>query len=276
MNTRRRVAASAAALATAVGGTALLPTQADAVGTIPTVNVFLGAKGLHMSTTTVHAGRVKFNARTPKGDHELQLLRLHKGYTPAQLGKDVNAGFQGNVAAVKRLDHRVTWLGGAETKPNHPGSYSVYLRPGTYFVVDQNGPGAARLRVVGTPVPRTGITSSSTIIGNIKDRFMAPKAIPHTGWTTFKDTSDEPHFVVFQHVKPNTTRAMVRKALRSNKQPAFALPGSTSAGVVSGSRHIQFHYKLRPGKYVIMCFWPSDENGMPHAFMGMFRFINLQ
>jgi hypothetical protein len=27
---------------------------------------------------------------------------------------------------------------------------------------------------------------------------------------------------------------------------------------------------------VLLCWWPSDENGMPHAMMGMFRFINLR
>lgn len=276
MNKLRRVAAMAAALATAVGGTSLLPAQAEAAGTIPTIRVSMGAKGVHMSTSTVHAGRVRFRAHTPQGDHSLQLLRLHKGYQPAQLRKDIGLAFQGNLAAIRRLDHRVTWLGGAETKPNRPGIYSVFLRAGTYFAVDQNGPGAARLRVVGTPAPRTGIGSTSTIMGNIKDRFVAPNAIPHRGWTTFKDTSDEPHFLVFQHVKPGTTRAMVRKALRSNSRPPFQLPGSTSSGVVSGGKQIQFHYNLPAGKYVILCFWPSDETGMPHAFMGMFRFVNLR
>jgi hypothetical protein len=276
MNTRRRVAAVVAAIATAVGGTALLPTQADAVGSIPTVKVFLGAKAVHLSTSTIHAGRVRFRAHTPQGGHEMQLLRLHKGYQPAQLRKDVGQAFQGNLAAIRRLDHRVSWLGGAGTRPKHPGIYSVFLRAGTYFVVDQNGPGAARLRVVGTPRPRVGIVSSSTIVGNINDRFEAPRAIPHRGWTTFKDTSDEPHFLEFQRVKPGTTRAMVRKAIRSNGRPAFLLPGSTSTGTVSGGRHIQFHYNLPAGKYVILCFWPSDETGMPHAFMGMFRFVNLR
>ena len=278
MNTPKRAAAVAAALATAVGGTVLLPAQADAVGTIPAIRVTMTGQAIRMNTNTIHAGRVKFRVVTPKGDHGFQLLRLHPGYQPRQLKRDIGLAFQGRVRAIRRIDRRVTWLGGAEVRPNHPGRYSVTLRRGRYFAVDQNGPAAAMLRVVGTPTPRAGISSSSTIVGTITDRFRAPQAIPARGWTTFKDTSDEPHFLVFQHVKRGTTRAMVRQFLHSQNQgrPPFALRGSTSSGVVSGGRQILFHYNLPAGRYVILCFWPSDETGMPHALMGMFRFVTLR
>jgi hypothetical protein len=26
----------------------------------------------------------------------------------------------------------------------------------------------------------------------------------------------------------------------------------------------------------VMCFWPDDETGMPHAFMGMWKLISLR
>ena len=34
-------------------------------------------------------------------------------------------------------------------------------------------------------------------------------------------------------------------------------------------------YNLPPGTYVLLCFIADDENGMPHAFMGMHKVIVL-
>jgi hypothetical protein len=30
------------------------------------------------------------------------------------------------------------------------------------------------------------------------------------------------------------------------------------------------------GRYVVACYWPDDDTGMPHAFMGMFKLITLR
>ena len=278
MNTRRRVAAVVAAMATAVTGTALVPSQVDAAGKIPTIRARMTDQAIHLSRDTVRAGRIKFRVTVPSGDHTLQVLQLHKGYRPRDLMSDIDNAFRGRIPAIKRVDTRVTWYGGAEATKNHPGRYSVTLPAGKYLIVDQSGPAGALLTVTGALQPRAWIHNDSTIVGTGGDRFRAPKVIPNSGWTVFKDTSDEPHFLVIQHVKRGTTRHMITRYFKSGNQaePPFALPETTSSGVISGGSQILFHYNLPAGRYVLMCFWPSDESGMPHAMMGMYRMINLR
>ncbi len=281
MNTRKRVAAVVAALATAVTGTAMLPSQVDASAKVPAIKVTMTKKAIRLSTHSVQAGRVRFRVVTPGGDHVLQVMRLHQGYSLQQAAKDVGRAFQGRVPAIKRVDRRITWAGGAETRKNHPGRFAVTLTPGTYYLIDQNDQTStvvSTLTVNGSVQPRAWIHNSSRIVGTGKDRFRAPKAIPRQGWTVFKDTSDEPHFLVLQQVKHGTTRHMVTRYLHSGAQgePPFAMPATTSSGVISGGSQILFHYNLPRGRYVLICWWPSDENGMPHALMGMYRMINLR
>ena len=278
MNTRRRVVAAAAALASAVAGTALLPAQVDAAGTIPSITASVTNKAVRLSTHTVRAGRVKFRVVAPTGDHVLQLLQLHKGYTKADFGRDIGRTFRGRVHAIRRVDRQVSWWGGAEARKNHPGRFALTLNPGTYYLIDQNGPAVTKLTVTGSVQPRGWIRNSSTIVGTGGDRFRAPKAIPHSGWTVFKDISDEPHFLVLQRIKRGVTRHTITRYFKSGNQaePTWALPTSTSSGIVSGGSQILFHYNLPPGHYAILCWWPSDETGMPHAMMGMYRLINLR
>lgn len=278
MNTRRRVAAVVAAMATAVTGTALVPSQVDAAGKIPHIRAGMTDQAIHLSRDTVRAGRVKFRVVARSGDHVMQIFQLHKGYTKADFTRDIGRTFRGRIPAIKRIDRNVSWLGGAEAQKNHPGRFAITLTAGTYYVLDQNGPAVAKLTVTGAVQPRAWIHNDSTIVGTGGDRFRAPKAIPHSGWTLFKDTSDEPHFLVMQHVKRGTTRHMVTRYFKSGQQgePSFALPETTSSGIISGGSQLLFHYNLPAGRYVLMCWWPSDESGMPHAMMGMYRMINLR
>ena len=56
-------------------------------------------------------------------------------------------------------------------------------------------------------------------------------------------------------------------------QCAFA---NTAVGVISPKYGETFHYSLPAGKYLIRCYWPDDDTGMPHAFMGMWKLIWLK
>jgi hypothetical protein len=30
------------------------------------------------------------------------------------------------------------------------------------------------------------------------------------------------------------------------------------------------------GKYLLACFWPDDDTGMPHFFMGMWKLVRVR
>lgn len=261
----------AAAITGSAGAGASTPAK------MPTVVVHVSSSAISLSTgSTLHAGRVMFKVETFKGDHTLQILRLHKGYTLAQAGADINKAFGGDVAAIRRVDSHVTFRGGAEARPDHPGRFVVTLKAARYIFLDQNSNAVKGVTVFGTPPARTSIAAQGSITA-YSYGFGSSAKLPANGWIHFFDQSDQPHFLEIQHVKASTTNAMVRKALTptNQSQPSWALGANTSAGVVSPYNGELLHVNLPPGKYLIACFWPDDDTGMPHAFMGMWKLVWL-
>lgn len=240
----------------------------------PVIVAHMG-KNITLSRTSVRAGRITFVVRTAKGGHTMQIARLRHGYTMQQAGADINKAFGGDVDAVNRVDNGVDFRGGAEAHPSRPGQFTTSLGRGHYVVLDQNGPGLAMLDVHGTRAPRRAPHATGAI--DIFTYGFAPSGtLPHRGFVHLANRSDQPHFVEFQHVKRGTTPKMVRRALMGNSRPAWALPGGTGTGVMSPGRGQVFRYDLKPGRYLIACWWPDFKTGMPHAMMGMWKLITLR
>lgn len=279
MRFQRSVVASSMVVAMTAGGGLLAPLTANAAAGLPTLTVTMTAKTITTSSgTTVHAGRTQIKVIATDGEHDLQLVKLARGYSLTSATKDFMSLFNGDVATVRRVDKNIRFFGGATAVPGQPGLFAETLYAGTYMLVDTNGRAHNVLHVLGRPPARAWVAQSSTIVGNGQDRFVMPASIPHSGWTLFRDTSDEPHFLVVQQVKPGTTAAQVGAFLAGGSQdaPPFALPASTSSGVISGGTQVLWHYSLPKGSYVVLCFWPSDEDGMPHANMGMYKLVTLR
>jgi hypothetical protein len=272
------VAALSAAGMAAVATVGSESAGASTPGNVPTVTVHMYAKSISLSTgSTLHAGKIMFRVVTPKGDHELQIARLHNGYTLQQAGADLNKAFGGDVAAIRRVDSHVTFRGGVEARPNHPGMFATELAAGKFVFIDQNSNVAKIITVTGTPPVRKTVPRQSTITAFSYGFGTTSNTIPASGWTRIANQSDQPHFVVFNHVKAGTTAAMVRRYFKSGSQsqPPFALRASTSSGVISPFHGEVMRYSLPAGKYLIACFWPDDDTGMPHAYMGMWKLVTL-
>jgi hypothetical protein len=278
---KRAIAALALAVSASTAGSLLGGATADASSPAkaPVIRV-------HMSSTAVtvghgihrmRAGSVIFKVESARGDHELQIARLHHGYSLAQAGSDLTKAFGGDVAAIRRADANITFRGGAEAHPSRPGYVAVKLRAGNYVFLDQNSNAFVIMHVWGTapartlPARRGSVTTYTYGFGN------TPTTLPARGWVHFNNVSDQPHFVVFNQVKANTTKAMVRKYFHamSDAPPSFGLRANASTGVMSPSVGQLVHYNLPPGKYLIACYWPDDDTGMPHAFMGMWKLVWL-
>jgi hypothetical protein len=243
------------------------------------ITIHISSTSLGLSTgPTIHAGRVIFRVVTARGDHQLQIARLHRGYTLAEASIDIGKSFSGDVAAIRRVDSHITFRGGAEARPNHPGRVGVILRAGHYVFLDTNSSAHRIVTVTGTPPARAAIPHQSYITTFTYGFGTSTGPLPATGWTRIWNQSDQPHFVVFQHVKADTTARMVRRAFASMSpgQPPWILRANTSAGVISPFRVEILHYNLPAGKYLIACYWPDDDTGMPHAFMGMWKLIWLK
>ena len=280
-----RIAAALSVLGLAASGLLVAPATAApatpdlSIKGVPTIVATMTSKHIRLSVGhDIRAGRVMFKVLSGDGrGHALQLLRLHRGYTPKQAQADFSKAFSGNVKAVNRVDDNITFLGGAPTKPGKPGWFSVNLHKNRLMVVDQNGPAGAVLRVHGKPASRPPVPHSSRITALSYGFDPSLKTMPASGWSLINNVSDQPHFVVMNRIKPGTTRKQVRHYFKSGsqKQPPWALRANTSTGVISPYRAQTFHYDLPAGRYLLMCFWPDDETGMPHAYMGMWHFVTL-
>jgi hypothetical protein len=283
-----RARAVAVAGATAVIATTGLVAGATAVqaasSSAPTVTVHMSASKITFSgggattangVTTLHAGRYHFHVVTRSGDHALQLLHFHNGYTPQQAGQDIPAAFNGNVAAVQRVDNGIVFRGGAEATPNHPGDMVATLGAMQYMAIDQNGNAGAVLKTVGKTRSATaafhGTYTAFTYGWGVSSR------LPASGYVRFVNHADQPHFLVLQHVKASTTNAQVRRFINSGSQsnPTWVLKATAGTGVVSPNREQLFRYSLPAGKYLIACFWPDYFTGMPHINMGMWKLVTL-
>ena len=230
-----------------------------------------------LSPSRVPAGTVAFQVISRDGRfHQMQVARLHKGYTLSDAQSDFGKAFRGDVQAVRRLDHRVTFRGGAPAhKSGYPGQVVMDLPAGRFYVFDQDGQGLAVLHVFGHAGHQPGVPHQGMITANTYG-FQVTR-LPASGWLKMRNISDQPHFVAMTRVKESTTRRMVARAAHhpSNRKPSWVLHAGTDSSVISPYRHVVLHYRLPAGKYLIACFWPDDDTGMPHFYMGMWKLVHI-
>lgn len=226
--------------------------------------------------TMLRSGRYHFTVRSTKGGHALQLARFNEGYTPEQAQKDFQSAFEGDVAAVQRIDNGMVFLGGASARPNRPGSLVVKLGAGHYAALDQNGPAFAMLHMVGAAPKQPKVAYEGTYTA-FTHGWHSSRGLPASGMVRFRNQSDQPHFLVLQQVKDSTTKAQVRRFVNRGLQgqPPWALKAFADSGVVSPGKSQLFRYDLPPGKYVIACFWPDYFTGAPHVVHGMWDLVRI-
>jgi hypothetical protein len=252
---------------------------ADRAPVAPVIVAHLGSAKVTLSSTTVRAGAIEFKAVATSGDHTLQLLRLHAGYSLIQAGTDINAAFGGDTAAIGRVDDNITWLAGAEAKAGAPGFVEETLTAGHYVAIDQTGnPAPAFQTVTGTAVKRAVPATHGSITTFTYGFGTTPTTLPKSGWVRAKNQADQPHFIVLEKVKDSTTNHQVAAFVKSGMQgnPPWALRPTASMGVFSPGRSVAWKYDLPAGKYLIACFWPDRFSGMPHIAMGMWKLIHLK
>jgi hypothetical protein len=277
--TRTAAATLAAATAIATGGlVGSASVGASAASPPKVVTVTLGGGKLAMDLTSVPAGNVVFRVKSTKGDHTVQVLQLHTGYSKKQAEHDINAAFGGNKAAIKRVDSEIDWRGGVDATPQKSALFSTHLAAGDYMVVDQESNASKDFTVVSSPANYQAVYPNAYVTTkNNRFHTHTTLALPHDGVVKMHNDAQEPHMFVLQHVKQSTTKKDVRDyvASGSQKQPSWALGESMDAGVISPGTTQVFSYKLPAGKYLIACFWPSIDTGMPHIAMGMWKLVEL-
>jgi hypothetical protein len=278
MSMRNRAVAVVAAAATAGSVVALSAVAGAQTPQFRSVTVTMSQNSITVSSHRVHAGTVQFTVldKDQQHAHQLQIARLHKGYTLQQFGSDIGKAFAGNVKAVRRVDNRVTFRGGVAARAHRPGVFTVDLAAGRYLLLDTDGNGLSWLKVGGTSASRPYVPHQAQITA-LSYGFKLDGRLPSTGAVKLDNVSDQPHFVELQRVQDSTTPQQVARYVKhpSPGKPPWAIRGGLNTGVISPYRHQVVAYHLPAGKYLVACFWPDDDTGMPHFFMGMWKLIRI-
>jgi hypothetical protein len=246
----------------------------------------ISSSAINLSTPSVRAGKITFKVvdTKAKGQAVLQILRLHAGYTPLDLQSDIGQAFGGpgvtpaqQLAAIARLDDKVTWLSGASATRTRPGWFNISLAKGNYIIVDQDGAGFGQLNVHGTTVKRTAPSAHGASIITYTYGFDTTGVLPHDGWVRTTNKADQPHFIVASRVKDGTTARQVARYIKSGAQgqPSWALKANSGLGVISPGKTGLWQIHLPKGEYLLQCFWPDRMDGAPHFFHGMWQLVHL-
>jgi hypothetical protein len=293
MHSRTTAAAAALLLAASLTGTTLGTGSADAATGQATrdsattasramgpvvVDVAVHPKRVTRSRTGFRPGYTMFHVRSAGGTGSVEVLRLRHGYTVKMLTKDFGGLFNGDLHAIRRIDRKVVFYGGTFVEKGEHPAFATWLDAGRYLVANLDKGTFTWRRVAGRPQHRTHPVATGRLNLYPDDRISAPVPNQHSGWMRSTNKTDEPHFIDLQHVKWTTTNKKVRKYFESGAQemPPWALPEHAGTLVISPGHTVWWRYDLPRGKYLAACWWPSDEDGMPHALMGMWRLTKLK
>ena len=242
------------------------------------VDIRVTEDGVTRSRTNFRPGNTVINIRSAGGGGSVEVLRLHRGYTLAQLREDFPKIFQGDVDAVRSIDTNVEMYGGSQVNKHRTASFATYLNRGHYIIANLDQGTMTRMRVAGQRQLRSLPHATGRINLVDDDRFGNPGVRRHTGWMRTTNRTDEPHFVDIGRVKASTTHRQAKRYFDhgAQGQPTWALKAMAGTLVISPGHTVRWKYDLPRGKYLEMCWWPSDEDGMPHALMGMWALTHLR
>jgi hypothetical protein len=186
-----------------------------------------------------------------------------------------------SAAAMRTIRENSTWYGGGFKGT----TYQVNLPAGTYYVLGtQSTP-------LGLVKPATFTVSGERRKGSLHKTSATIRAVElpgggngwanrglgslGNGWLKFANSSKEIHFLSMSGVKPKTTLAQVQKAFQSEGPPKIFTGTEYGLEVISPGVTIAVKGPFEAGRYLLSCFVPSEVDGMPHAFMGMLKLVNV-
>ncbi len=288
----RAAAVAAFAFVTTIGGAgaALADRPED-----DAVEVSLGASGIQ-APDNHESGLVSFRVKTddPAG-RQLQVIRPHQGVTIDQVLKDL-AGAVGNdpavgAASIKAVNGEAEALGGAFVTPTVKEEFTeeisdgpVYLLDFTAFLADPTKPVLKTLDLCGpngrhlAKFPHAIVIQRETTAG---PRFDTHDVDSANGTILVHNAAPEIHEMEIQPVAPGTTDAQIQAyfdAILQGKQPPpapFTGPPAGLSAISPDHTALLDTHGLPPGTYALLCFVPDDQNGLPHAFLGMHKVVQL-
>lgn len=225
---------------------------------------------------------------------QLQLLRPHEGVSIDQVLDDLTKAISHDpataAAGISAERDEAEALGGTFVTPQVPeeqteriGEGPVFLLDFTAFIADPAHPVLRKLDLHGdngrdlAPFPHSIVFQQDTAAG---PRFDAQDVNEANAPILVHNKSDELHEMQIQPVKPGTTDADIQAffdAQAKGQNPTSPFTGPpVGLSAISPNRTVEIQTKDLPaGTYVLLCFIPDDETGIPHAFEGMHKVVEL-
>lgn len=290
---RRIVGIATISIATAGVVGVATPGSASSLPAPKTIYVNASPHGLHVSASSVHAStyRIHYATSVPGEDgSSITMFSLRDGHTLAEVMRDVGlaTGQDPKKAAIgiRRVNREINAIGGGDVLRGYPDAVTATLNRGTYYLVDMTSNVLRTLHVYGrttatrAPSPDKIVTMFDNPAG--EPRFYPTGTVfPRHGSVWLRNDTDELHFMTLLRVKPGTTDASLQHQFDlilagKNPGPEAIIGPDAGTDVLSPGRQELLSYSLPAGRYVLICFIPDDETGLPHAFMGMHRIVTLK
>lgn len=230
------------------------------------------------------AARIAVSSRV--ADQETTLLHFRAGYGYAKFVAD-GRNARGHSASARAALHRIfantVFDGGVDLFPGQSASFTVTVRPGTYYLGEMTTrPQLTPIHVAGTPLAAT-TTSTALVTATDSGYRIPPRTLPARGTITIRNTGKRPHRINFIPVTPGTTRAQLGAYLRKTgardnaPPPPFALNGpQLGTADLSGHQQMQFTYTLPTGTYALIDFNQNMTTGRPEALEGTYAIATLR
>lgn len=250
-----------------------------------------------LSTHRLAAGLVRVNMRnTGSFPHQLQLLRLHRGITPAAYLRALTASHGGSTFmladatggpnAVNAGGHQTVWLNLRpgkyvaacfETGGDHNAPHFVTGMFASLTVVGRSRPAAAPAgRVQGNLYAYTieyPYGSTGPLMG-----YIMPRVINGHGLYEFRNLAGtDSHEFTIVKLAPGKTALDVVNFIKSGTGPVPMVGDFGGGGALAPGGHMWIRMNLPPGHYAAVCFIPDDmAPHMPHVAMGMARSFTVK
>lgn len=221
-----------------------------------------------MSDQKFHPGVTEFRVvKTAHKGSSLVILETKDLDRAFQLLGKAFGGGPGSADAMKKFDKAATLYGGGAVGTR----WQVKLTKGSYYMLDTKTNKMTTFKLNGDSRNAKFAKPDSEVWATPKNQWQTSGDLAGP-WVSFTNKAHEIHFMEADRVAKSTTAKNVKKGLMSNKQPKWLRPGGFFFDVQSPGVKTLHHQDVDKGKYLLVCFMPSEEqDGVVHAMMGMWR-----
>ncbi len=250
----------------ATAGSTEVSARPGAPGKPKIVKVTSNDKKVSVSDARFRPGVTEF--RVPKTAHRNTSITVFETKNIDRLFKKFGQAGQ-SADAMKTVDRIATFYGGG----GEGAQWQVSLSKGSYYVIgDKNN-----LTTIKVKGERRGakMAKADSEIWTTKDNQFKTSGKLSGKWVSFTNHSREIHFAEGDHVAANTTAKDVRQGLKAPKDPKWIRKGGFHFDIQSPGIKTVHMQDIKSYRYLLMCWMPSEEqDGVPHAMMGMWHLVN--